>query len=224
MVLSILFSFIVSIADYISDEIIPNLVEKKTDLISFTAGISVTYIFLELLANLYDGIAYLDRYIFLFLLAGFIIFHLAEKHIYQHVQNHKKTDLTRIHLAGLFVYHFIIGILLVAFTERSIIEGFLLLVPVSLHTALSNLGSHEIEDYVKKVYFSLASVYGAVIAFVFRFPETVIAALTSFIAGVLIYIVVRETIPKDKEGNAKMFVMGAVLYALLIIVTWLIKI
>jgi len=235
MVVSLFFSLIISLVDYLSDDVIPRIMDKKHDVVSFTAGLSVTYIFLELLPDVYAGIGLVDRYVFLSLLVGFIIFHLAEKHIYKQVQQQHQSDLTRIHLGGQFLYHFIVGILIVTFTQRSIIDGFLLLVPVTLHSGLSNLSSRGIHNFdmksrrifknrVKRVFYSLSPFYGAIVAFVIPFSGKLVAILTSFIAGILLYIVIREEIPPDRKGNPRLFLIGAVLYALFIIVTWLVRI
>ena len=57
-----------------------------TSFLSFAAGISVAYLFLYLLPELTAGIKHLDNLLFFFLLAGFTLFHLVEKYIYQHSQ------------------------------------------------------------------------------------------------------------------------------------------
>ena len=61
---------------------------KRYRVISFAAGISIAYLFLDLLPHTNEASAHLKNFVFVFLLLGFVIFHLAEK-IYTNMQTEK---------------------------------------------------------------------------------------------------------------------------------------
>ena len=66
--LAILFGVILTFAHYLSDKF--NIINPKNrmKILSFSAGISITYIFLYLFPELFQGVQYLSRMIFLFVL------------------------------------------------------------------------------------------------------------------------------------------------------------
>ncbi|MAG52394.1 MAG: hypothetical protein CMH62_00355 [Nanoarchaeota archaeon] len=233
MVLSLLLSAGIAIAKYFSGNFSIESSKYKAYLISFVAGISVTYIFLHLLPNLQNGDSDLIKSLFIFVLIGFVVFHLTEKFIYRYVGKGKVSeDLKLNHSLGLFLYEFSIGIVLVQFTRVNVIEGFLFFVPVFLHTALSNLSLHKIhglnpekeqilENKTIRMILSGGAVYGALIAFFYNLNLRFSYILTGLVAGILLYVVIREMIPKEKEGNPIGFVLGVVFYSLLIFATWI---
>ena len=75
---------ILAVAHYFNEKIHLEDPQKKKRLVSFVAGVSITYIFLLLLPEIYKGINLLSEFLFLFILSGFALFHLIEKHVYQH--------------------------------------------------------------------------------------------------------------------------------------------
>ena len=230
MVFALLLALAHSLVNYLSEFITLDKSKYKSCLISLVAGISVTYIFLHLLPGLYEGVLEIRNSLFIYVLVGFVLFHVTEKFIYRYVGKGKiSEDLKISHSFGLFLYDFSIGILLVYFMSISVLEGLLFFIPVFFHAGLSNLGMHKIHglhereqpvlrNRILRILLSGASFYGAFIAFYYGVSLGVAYALAGLVAGVLLYVVIREMIPREKEGNPMCFIIGVVLYALLIFI------
>ena len=78
-------------------------------ILSFSAGLSLAYIFLLLLPELYEGIEFAGKFLFVFVLMGTIGFHFAEKYIHQHVKKQELVrDLRIVHSIAFFTYHLMI--------------------------------------------------------------------------------------------------------------------
>lgn len=228
MVFAVLLAIIHSLVNYLSEFINIEKSRYKSCLVSLVAGISVTYILLHLLPNLYGEILILNKSLFIFVLVGFVVFHVTEKFIYKFVGKGRiSEDLKLSHSFGLFFYDFSVGILLVHFVKIGILNGLLFFIPIFFHTALSSLSIHKIhglherkpqvlQNTFIKILLSGASLYGALIAFYYNLNLSFTYALAGIVTGILLYVVIREMIPKEKEGNPICFIIGVVLYSLLI--------
>ena len=232
MVLSFLLSVVLSLTNFLSDKFSMDKSRYKPYFISLVAGISVTYIFLHLLPNLYSGVSVFSRSLFVFVLVGFVAFHVVEKFIYKYVGEGKiSEDLKLNHSVWLLIYDISIGIVLVNFFKISAVEGFLFFIPVWFHSALSNLSIHKIsglnfreradlKNKALKLFLSGGALYGATVALVYGVSLKISFVLTGLVAGILLYVVIREMIPKEKEGRPLFFILGVVLYSLLIFWVW----
>ena len=104
MVVSIAFGTIIGIAHYFNELFSLKSEKYRNKIISFSAGISITYIFLHLLPEFIA--AQINRFIFLSILLGFVIFHLVEKYIYQHSSEDKLLkELAIEDSITSFIYH-----------------------------------------------------------------------------------------------------------------------
>jgi|TARA_B100001971_G_C18177363_1_gene530677 zinc transporter ZupT len=231
MILPLVLAFVIVMGNYLSEIVPLHRFKYKSYLISFVAGISVTYIFLHLLPELYEGVNQYNKSLFIFVLIGFAMFHLIEKFIYQRARKNKiPEDLMLNHALSLFLYDLSIGIVLVNFFRISNIDGWLFFIPIFSHAALSSLSINKIHNLNKKrvlknkfLKFVLygGSLYGALIATFYIVSSKVSFTLMGLVAGILLYVVIRETIPSYKKGNPLTFILGVVLYSLLIFFTWL---
>ncbi len=103
---------LLGIVHFFSEKLKPEEGAKHYRIVSFAAGISIAYLFLDLLPHTYEAAIHLKNWVFLFLLLGFVIFHLAEKYIYQHSDQKKlELELKEIH-SIFFIYYFLVGIVL----------------------------------------------------------------------------------------------------------------
>ncbi|MBI2105822.1 hypothetical protein HYT56_03220 [Candidatus Woesearchaeota archaeon] len=232
MVLAFILAFILGASNYLSDRISYHCSKYKAEIISLVSGISVAYIFLSLLPELYESVGLISRSLFIFVLIGFASFHLVEKFIYQHVGKGKiSEDLNLSHSLGLFLYDFSVGMVLAGFAGRGFIEAILFFIVILPHTALSNLsitkihGLHHhkkiiIESKLTRILLAGASVYGVILANFYSVSSKLSHSLTGLVAGILLYVVIRETIPRDKEGNPLFFIIGVLIYSLLIFWIW----
>jgi len=225
-VIPIIFGIALAFIHYFSDRFELKDIVSKNKLVSFAAGISITYIFLLLMPEVYAGVETLQQFLFIFILAGFSVFHLIEKHIYQHESQERLHEELRIaHSAMFFFYHLVIGILLVEIIEINMINGILFFIPIFFHTALSSASLKGIhvslrEQIIIKGILSFSTLFGVLIAYTLAIPPAIQYSLLGFIVGSLLYIVIRDSVPKETEGKAIYFVLGVVLYAVIIGFTW----
>jgi zinc transporter ZupT len=237
MLIPILLAALIGVAHLISYRYLHVTHESKSELMSFAAGISISYLFLQFLPELYEAVPIINHSVFLFLLLGFSIFHLIEKHHYRH---HNKHDLIRNlvlwHRIGFSIYYFVIGILLSVLYKTNLLSAVLLFIPVFLHSLLSSMSaavmhrpSHSkvkkahIQDIYKphlEKYLSIHPILGALLPILIPISQKVLSSLLGFVGGILLFIVVREAIPKEKDGRPAFFVIGILLYLLIQIIVW----
>jgi zinc transporter ZupT len=226
--LPVLLGLILAVAHYFSERIEPRDPAIKHKVVSFIAGISITYIFLLLLPEVYEGIESLSNFLFLFILAGFAGFHLIEKHIYQHRSKEiLQEQLRTAHSTTFFIYHFVIGILLVELVSINVLSGVLFFIPILFHTAVSSASLKGIhvsirERMILKLVLSLSTLFGVLLAYSLMIPSNILHALLGFIVGSLLYIVIKDSIPRETEGKAAYFVLGIIIYAIIIGFSWMV--
>jgi len=209
------------IIHYISEGLSPKKGIHRYRIISFAAGISITYLFLNLLPHTYEAATHLKEWVFVFLLLGFSAYHLIEKLTYKHADQDKLArELKEIHSISFFVYYFLVGIVLKDEIRIDIIDGILFLVPVALHAALSAVSLSRIhgevrESNVVKIVLSMSSLLGVIFAMFIEVPPVMDNILISVIAGVLLYIIVKEFLPEKKEGQPLFFILGMVFFLMI---------
>ena len=83
MVVGHLLAAALSVIDFITEGLFLKASPAKMKFISASAGVSVSYIFLILLPEIYSGSLKISRVLFLAILFGFGVFHIIEKYIRQ---------------------------------------------------------------------------------------------------------------------------------------------
>ena len=225
VIIAVFFALLISLTEYVSK--ILNLKRKPyyNNIISFTAGISITYILLELLPVFAERAFSVHKAIFFALLIGFIGHHVVEKEIYQHNKRHeliKKLSLEEN--VFYYIYHFILGIVLVALVQRNVTEGIFFVTSIFAFTIAANLPASPHKSQWRMFILSSSTLVGAVFAaFVgLHIPAWLEISLIGLVAGVLLFTVTRHHIPYRRKGNIAFFVLGFFIYALLIAIKWLI--
>jgi hypothetical protein len=217
MAASIAFGIIIGIAHYFNELFCLKCEKYRDILLSFSAGISITYIFLHLLPEFVA--AQLSRWIFLSILFGFVIFHIVEKYLYQHSPEDKLLkELAVEDSITSFIYHFIIGVVLVSFVNQGIKQGILFFIPVLFYTSVSTLPVDMTKSKIIKAVLSISTLLGILFA-KFIYPDidsTLYYSLLGFIIGTLLFTVTRHSIPKLREGKPFFFVIGVIIYTMLI--------
>jgi len=218
-VLSLILGLILGVIHFFSGKFKPEEGEKHYRIFSFAAGISTAYLFLYLFPHTYEAATHLKSAVFIFLLLGFALYHLSEKFLYQHTMQDRSasTKLQKLHTIVFFIYHFMVGLVLYEKSHSSTLEALLFLVPVGIHAALSTASLSEIHGEFKevlglKMLVSSSFLMGVILALFIHIPPTVNNILVSFIAGILLYIFVKEFLPEKKEGQPVFFVIGVVLF------------
>lgn len=219
------FGIILALVHFFSDKFEQWFESRRTGFLSFSAGISTAYLFLVLLPDLYSGVQVLNSSIFLLVLIGFTLFHLTEKFVYHHTVPiaDLKHQLKEVHGITLFIYHVLLGLLLAELTQQNVLGGFLLFIPVFFHTAISTVSLEQLHDKVKyhlpaRILLSISTLAGVYIASQITIHVIITMALLALVGGALFFIIIREYIPPEREGNARMYVLAIVVYTVLVFI------
>ncbi len=224
MYLEIIYGIVISLLHFFSDYIGLKLLKYKEKLLSFGAGISITYLFLDLLPLIHETVQNLREISYISILVGFASFHLVEKYVYQHTKKSQLIDkLKKIHSIGFFVYYFIVGIILYYLTNQDILAGSLFLIPVLFHSSISSASAREIHKEIKKnkywrIFLSSSTIFGVLVSYFLNIPLTIVFVLLGFVVGALFYIIIKDILPEQKEGDPKYFIIGAILFVIIIII------
>ncbi len=194
----------------------------KERLVSFAAGLSVSYLFLHLFPQVYTVVDDVPRLIFLSMLIGFVAYHAIEKLIYKYIRRDDViNDIELEHSMTLFFYHFVIGIVFLTLMRESRWDGILFLVPVSLQVIINALPhAHRFRRKWIKAFFSAAPLLGVLVALVVPIPLVIYALLLGLVAGILLFVEAREVVPRRRAESIVWFLIGVVAYGFLIGVSW----
>jgi zinc transporter ZupT len=224
MYVPFIYGIILGLTHFFNDEL-DGLVHKSRDkIISFSGGVAIAYILLYLFPELVRSVNG-QGYIFIFVLIGFSLFHIAEKHVYQHKSVKRRLrELKEVHSLAFFVYHLLIGIALYYVSSTDLILGLIFFIPLFLHTAVSNISFSEVHVHIKqkwyyRLFLSLPSLLGVALAFLVGIPALTYSIILAFIIGALLYVVVRDSIPKNSDGSIMFFVLGTFLMLALVVAT-----
>lgn len=192
-------------------------------IVSFSAGISITYILLELLPTFTEAAFAINKFLFLTLLFGFISHHVAEKEIYKHTKSHELVKLLSLEESIFYyVYHLILGFIFILFIQQNLVNGTFFFVSIIAYTLASNLPTTPHKSKGRMILFSSSTFIGAVIASLIPWtvPLWFEFALVGLVTGVLLFTVTRHHIPYGRKGKIMYFVLGFTIYTIFIISKW----
>jgi hypothetical protein len=221
--LPIMFALFVGLTGYWSNKF--NIRHKAYyhKIVSFSAGVSITYLLLELFPTFTEIALSINKFLFISVLVGFIIHHIIEKRIYQHNSKHELVKLLSLeeHIFS-FVYHIILGIVLVTFYQESSLKGILFFVSIVSYTIVSMLPTTPHKSRMRSALLSSSTLLGVLFAsFIWTsrqlWQEFLLVGLA---VGVLIFTIIRHHIPQGRRGRIGYFTLGFILYSLLIIGSW----
>lgn len=230
MLLPFLLGIVLAVTHFLSDK--APLLSRKNQMkfTSFSAGIFVAYLILHLFPTLLTGDIVLTRVSLIFVLAGFSLFHLLEKLVYRHET--KDVDMLRkelkgVHSVAFFLYHVVIGIVLLNILAFDLATGLLFFVPILLHTVFSSIALKEVHGRVRqkrgiKILLSFSTLIGIALALAVSIPALTYHILLGFIVGSSLYIFLVDAIPRERKGEPSFFILGVALYGIFIGLTWLV--
>jgi|SRR3989338_1631776 len=223
-VISIILAGILSISDYITEHIFSKKLRTNQKLVSFSAGVAIAYLILNMFPEIASNALIDGNKLFLFALLGFVSLNLIEQYIYKEIGKLKKKSFYHkgIHVVYFFIYNLLVGAVLVVFAARGLKHTLLFFVPFLLYIIAEILPQEfEFRNSFSKIFFSMAPVIGAVISIYYiDLIYTIFGELISFVAGTLLYIVIRESLPSDKAEKPLYFMIGVLLYTLVIFMSW----
>jgi len=183
------------------------------------AGISIAFIFFHLFPQFSFGVASFSPLIFLSVLAGFVLIHLVESFIYQQSSGTKRSQELQLEDSAIsFIYHVVVGLLLVRFLSISVEEGLLFFIPVVVYTAISTLPVDISSSLSVKIIVAFSTLLGVLLGlYVWQLSDVMFFLLLGFVVGVLSYTVIRH-LPPIKAAQPLWFVIGVVFYSAILIV------
>lgn len=212
---------------FLGEELDEVTAPHKERITSFTTGVMVAYVFLQLLPEHHRIVTQIGDTGFIFALAGFSSIHIAEKYIslsdYSGQQMRKKYK--ELHSVFLFLYHGAIGTLIAALLSQDVLTGTLFFIPIALHTAISSFSLTELhedalDNPVVKTGISLAPLMGAAAYLYNIIVSTGFQVLLGVVTGMFIYVVLRDAIPDKGAGKPWAYLAGTLFYGAVILATW----
>jgi len=230
--LAIILTISLAVAHYFSDRLLRSSEEIRKHIISFTAGIAIVYVFMNLFPEFYKSADLFSPFLFTSVFIGFALFYLIDKEIYQKIKHQQiPKNIELAHGYGLTIYYFVVGSALVNLLNSNIKNGILFFIPVFIYAALSTMAAHGIHGMHSPPYKvltplhfvqSMSVIAGTLFALFFNIPQPILLYLTGLVVGILTYIVIRDMLPKGKKGEPLFFIAGAGTYLILIIFLWFI--
>jgi|TARA_Y100000310_G_scaffold241949_1_gene246096 hypothetical protein len=208
---------LIGIVDYFSPRLIKSVKHFHAELISASAGVAITYLFMDLFPRFANGLPREHNYLFLTVLLGFGLLHIVEKFLYQHYSKSKlRKELAIEGSVVTAIYHFFIGIVLVSLITQDPTEGVLFFLPIFLYTSLSTLHVHSPKYKSIRFVVALATLAGVLFAQRNPINPLIGTALLGVIIGALCYTVTRHSLPTGRAGKPFYFVLGALAYVILL--------
>lgn len=225
--LPIIYSIILGAVHFFNEKIQIRQEYVRVRVISFIAGISVTYMFLILLPEVYKGFEIFDRVIFVSLLAGFTIAHVTEKYIYQHsAPQSLKESLSGVHSVAFFLYYLFIGVILVRLNQINALNAVLFFLPVMFYSAVGLLSLEKIHAKIwerpsVKLFLATSTLVGVLFAdYILQF-SALFDFLFAFVIGTFLYTALIDFVPREAKGRPEYFTLGVLIYTLVIIAAFL---
>jgi hypothetical protein len=221
--LPIIFSIIIGITYYLSNRFSIRKKDHEKKLMSFSAGVSITYVLLELFPSFTEVALGINKLLFISIPFGFLVHHLIEKYIYKHNNRHDLVKMLSLEERTFsFIYHIILGIVLVTIFSASTIQGTLLAFTILTFTFVSTLPTYRHKSHFKSMILSSATTFGVIIAaFIWKnIPIWIQTTLVGIVTGVLLFTVIRHHIPFGKKGKIGYFTIGFLLFTTLIVISW----
>lgn len=152
------------------------------------------------------------------------------------IQNRISKDLARLRFITNYIYHFLVGIILVGLLDLELIAGILFFVFAFFRTVVTKRSEGHIiftdleiyeeiiheEKSVIKYILATSTLTGITIGLIFKsiFPTNleILFIFYSFISGVILYIIVREVIPEREKGDPIKFAIGLIGFGVIIII------
>ena len=206
---------------------------------SFAGGVSLSYVFLEILPELSHTqaelqhaeiplVQYLENHVYILALLGLLAFYGLESLALQSRsfqsatrQPTAGTTVFWIHILGFAGLNVILGYLLQELSHSSLVGCTLFFVAIALHFFIidESLREHHQALYDRQGRWVLvgAIVVGAIAGQLTHLDEAAIAIVWSFLAGSIILNVLKRELPDEKESCFGSFISGTVLFAALVL-------
>ncbi|MEM4336497.1 MAG: hypothetical protein QXG86_00635 [Candidatus Woesearchaeota archaeon] len=213
-----------SLVYFFSETFFHHLKRIEVKLVSFSAGLFITSIFLVMLPVLIKSSFSKGMNSFFIALWGFVILHIFEKYTSQYSKKEAEyqKNLLKLRVLSLIINNLMLGYaLLFFFVAKTSTLGYLLLLPLIIHLFSSAVISEEAHKILQstitgKIIASCTVFVGALLAIILSpFPHIMIY-IFSFALGVFIYVIVRDVIPSERRGDVFYFIYGIITFFLIL--------
>lgn len=222
--LPLILAGILTLVDYITENFFSEKLRRNKKLISFSAGVAISYIILNLFPEISTYTLIDGKRLFLYALFGFVSLNLIEQYIYKRIRKLKNLSVyhKNVHITYFFVYNFLIGLVLAGIVPKGLTQTLLFFIPFLLYITAEILPREfKFKSNIAKMIYSMAPLFGAFIGVNYiNFTIAVFGELISLIAGTLLYIVIRESLPSDEAEKPLYFIIGVLSYTLIIFMSW----
>ena len=151
------------------------------------------------------------------------------------IQNHVNEDLRKFRFITDYIYHFLVGIILVGLLIIELIPGILFFFYAFFRTLVSKRSEHHIiftdleiyeevryeEGSIMKYILGTSALTGIAIGIVINafLPKNLelLFVFYSIISGVILYVIVREVIPEKEKGDPIKFIIGLIGFTIIIL-------
>ena len=222
--LAVFFGLLVLLVQLSMDRLQGFYIRNRRALAGFSGGVFISYLVLDVLPAIYQVQGRLSKAVFLTILGSVSLMFLVDRHIGKHRMIYKiKAEMREEHAVVLFVYHILVGIIFITFSQ-DFLTLLLFFIPVVLFTAFSSLSLREVYEIEKetgfvKVVLSAATLIGIVLATLIPVSRLLYFPLLGFVGGSVFYIVIGDAM-RDSEKKSMFFFWGILAYTILIGVSW----
>jgi hypothetical protein len=212
----------------------------KRHWLSFGAGVSIAYVFVDVLPILSAGQAILaetaitigkrlEHHVYLVALLGLVAFYSLEllaKRSRAGNRQKAQADCTSpgvfwVHTGSFALYNALLGYLLREAEHQGLVPCALFFLALMLHFTVNDhaLRSHHkaLYDRLGRWLLALAVIGGYLVGSGYMLNEASIAFLWAFVAGGLILNVIKDELPRDGDTSLGAFVTGMGGYAVLLV-------
>lgn len=208
--------------------------------ISIAGGVSIAYIFLDILPELSHAqaevehgvgplVTYLENHAYLLALVGLALFYGLEKLALRSRLHRQRThgedctypDAFWIHVISFALYNLILGYLLQESEEQGLAACLLLFFALALHFVVNDVALWEHHkhayDRLGRWLLAAAIIVGWCLGQAFYVDEVAIASIWALVAGGIILNVLKEELPEKQDSHFGFFAAGAAVYSLILL-------
>lgn len=194
--------------------------------LAFASGVSLAYVFIDLLPtleagqpvlrNTFEGVfPYLDRHVYLFALIGVLF--------YQGLQSPNKNSTKGFwaSMIGYMLFNLFIGASLADENNPDIQPLALFAIAIGLHYFVHDHNLRQDHSILYDKYgrwLLVAALFlGWIIGFFAHIPDSLIAIVVAFLAGGVLFNVMRYEIPQTQKKTNFSFILGALIYTFILL-------
>ncbi len=151
------------------------------------------------------------------------------------IQNHVNDDLRKFRFITDYIYHFLVGIIVVGLLIIELVPGILFFFYAFFRTLVSKRSERHIiftdleiyedvkfeEGSIMKYILGTSALTGIAVGIVINviLPENLelLFIFYSIISGVILYVIVREVIPEKEKGDPIKFIIGLIGFTIIIL-------